>query len=332
MTLLDQVIANLDDDTVRRVYADSLGDDPYGEFIAVQLELAALGHDQANRLELVKRENMLFSAHSDEWLSAFGLPATVQIYARLPYRPQIHHVGPDMVLVERGFPDALRLRGDALEHANTPTIRTLVVTGVSPRVLGFVTPERFPRVDELYLVSGFPTPITEIALREQLRTLKLANIVADADCLVDLTGLRELVIDQAGLTNLAALERGTWRRDVTALTLKVGNLPPIGNALDVMSVVRAGWPALSSLSLDGRVADEALATLAQVRDVRNLETLVLDRCGPVTAAAFANAEMPRLKRFVIAEPDAGVDEAALRARFGTNFLTQLDLHRTARFA
>lgn len=69
---LDDIVANIDDDTPRLVYADWLaeqGKDERAEFIRVQVEQARLPWWDVTRLQLQLREQELLKRHGEEWLA-----------------------------------------------------------------------------------------------------------------------------------------------------------------------------------------------------------------------------------------------------------------------
>jgi uncharacterized protein (TIGR02996 family) len=71
---LDDILAQREDDTVRRIYADWLVDNgqPHrGEFIRVQCDLASLPEDDPRRAALLEREWELLAVYRDEWLQTF---------------------------------------------------------------------------------------------------------------------------------------------------------------------------------------------------------------------------------------------------------------------
>jgi uncharacterized protein (TIGR02996 family) len=73
---LDDIVANIDDDTPRLVYADWLeenGQDERAEFIRVQIERARLPVWDADQVRLSLREQELLMWHGEEWLAE--LPA-----------------------------------------------------------------------------------------------------------------------------------------------------------------------------------------------------------------------------------------------------------------
>jgi uncharacterized protein (TIGR02996 family) len=73
---LDDIVANIDDDTPRLVYADWLlenGQDDRAEFIRVQIERAHLPAWDAAQVRLRLREQELLRLHGEEWLAE--LPA-----------------------------------------------------------------------------------------------------------------------------------------------------------------------------------------------------------------------------------------------------------------
>jgi uncharacterized protein (TIGR02996 family) len=69
--LLAEIVANPADDGPRRVYADALleRDDPYGEFINVQLDLAGEGLSRAERIQRRIRESELLGIHRRTWIA-----------------------------------------------------------------------------------------------------------------------------------------------------------------------------------------------------------------------------------------------------------------------
>ena len=73
---LADIVANIDDDTPRLVYADWLaenGQDERAEFIRVQVERARLPAWDAAQVRLCLREQELLKLHGEEWLAE--LPA-----------------------------------------------------------------------------------------------------------------------------------------------------------------------------------------------------------------------------------------------------------------
>src|SRR4051794_26324308 len=70
-SLLAAVVADPDDDAVRRVYADWLdenGQPERAEFIRVQIEREKLSQRSKKRAPLEAREKELATAHAKEWL------------------------------------------------------------------------------------------------------------------------------------------------------------------------------------------------------------------------------------------------------------------------
>jgi uncharacterized protein (TIGR02996 family) len=69
---LDDIVANIDDDTPRLVFADWLaenGRDDRAEFIRVQVERSRLPAWDANQVRLALREQELLAKHGEEWLA-----------------------------------------------------------------------------------------------------------------------------------------------------------------------------------------------------------------------------------------------------------------------
>ena len=75
---LQRIRAYPDEDTPRLIFADWLDEegDPRGQFIRVQLALAALPVDDPDRARLVVAERDLLAAHRDEWEAPFRGLAT----------------------------------------------------------------------------------------------------------------------------------------------------------------------------------------------------------------------------------------------------------------
>src|SRR5229473_8105329 len=67
---LEAVADDPDNDALRLIFADYLDerDDPRGEFIRVQIELAGMAEDDPRRKELRRRENALLATHENQWL------------------------------------------------------------------------------------------------------------------------------------------------------------------------------------------------------------------------------------------------------------------------
>ena len=69
---LDDIVANIDDDTPRLVYADWLvenGQDDRAEFIRVQIDRARLPAWDAAQVRLRLREQELLTQHGESWLA-----------------------------------------------------------------------------------------------------------------------------------------------------------------------------------------------------------------------------------------------------------------------
>src|SRR5829696_7073157 len=70
---LDDIVANIDDDTPRLVYADWLeenGQEERAEFIRVQVQRARLPEWDPAQVRLRLREQALLEAHGEAWLAA----------------------------------------------------------------------------------------------------------------------------------------------------------------------------------------------------------------------------------------------------------------------
>src|SRR5262245_45314630 len=95
---LKAILASPEDDTLRLVYADWLEehDDPRGEFIRVQSELARLPEHEERRAELAAREQSLLQQYAAEWAKPFAPFAHSWVFRRgfveaVNLRENYHH-------------------------------------------------------------------------------------------------------------------------------------------------------------------------------------------------------------------------------------------------
>src|SRR5579872_2897546 len=67
---IQAIIENPDDESLRLIYADWLDErnDPRGEFIRVQCELAGMSEDDPRRADLETRERHLLARHEEKWV------------------------------------------------------------------------------------------------------------------------------------------------------------------------------------------------------------------------------------------------------------------------
>jgi uncharacterized protein (TIGR02996 family) len=74
--LLQDILANPDDDDLRRIYADWLEEHQQharAELIRVQVRLALLSKSEPARQALERRERELLQEHAPQWLAEIGL-------------------------------------------------------------------------------------------------------------------------------------------------------------------------------------------------------------------------------------------------------------------
>jgi carbon storage regulator CsrA len=113
------IIESPDDEGIRLIFADWLDDhdDPFGEFIRIQCQLARLAEEDAGRQELIEREQALLARHAKAWRE---------------HLPPILRSEP----FERGFVETARLTvAEFLDHAATifaaTPLRRLVIRAPS---------------------------------------------------------------------------------------------------------------------------------------------------------------------------------------------------------
>lgn len=117
-----------DDDVPRLIYADWLDehDDPKGEFIRVQIQLAGMAKDDPARWDLELRQHRLLHRHGWEW-----------IYK--PFDPHPHYFRPNFV---RGFvetvplPASMFFEEPAAVFDAYPCLQTLVLHDIPRAEIG----------------------------------------------------------------------------------------------------------------------------------------------------------------------------------------------------
>lgn len=148
LAFLRAIRANSDDDTVRLVFADWLDeqDDPLGELVRVQIELEPIRYriDNPRAVELHKRKDELFRAHSDEWLGTNELLTNPADF------------GP---VYRRGLPDYACLsldtflkNGEALFAAH-PTLREVALYGLANRCSDLTMSPLLAKLDTLEIAD-----------------------------------------------------------------------------------------------------------------------------------------------------------------------------------
>jgi uncharacterized protein (TIGR02996 family) len=285
--LLQQVLAEPDDDVVRRAYADWLlehGDEAAGrrgEFIHVQCQLAAWDDELADwdewaeaarrRPELRAREQELLAAHGAEW--AAPLAGMVQEYR-----------------FRRGFVEEVTMPGPAfLQHAPqlfrlTP-LRRVRFTALGTWQTLFESPH-------LAGLSGLD--LTGIGLGDHALRALLAS--------PHLTGLTSLTLASCHVSDAgaAALADSPLLARVTALDLSRNRIGPAGLQALLSSPYRA---RLRTLSLEGNHALGA----------GTLETLTASLKGrpdPAVLRAVLLLPNPRVREYTGAPARDLADEAA----------------------
>lgn len=161
--LLDAIIADPDDESLRLVYADWCEErgDPRADFIRVQLELAK--PEPPNRTRLLVRQADLRHAHRRRWNGELyrrliGTPLTAAAGRRQPIRGWTYR---------RGFVEAVRITPAALDAADTlrrlgPIRSVHLVVDQQPVDWGAVLD--YPllgRLRELVIASGTWMPLSD---------------------------------------------------------------------------------------------------------------------------------------------------------------------------
>jgi uncharacterized protein (TIGR02996 family) len=310
---LDDIVAHIDDDTPRLVYADWLtehGQDDRAEFIRVQIQRARLPAWDAAQVRLRLREQELLQRHAEAWLAELpaikgarwegfrrGIVAEVSFASFEALRQSAHAcraVAPVEAVTVR-WPR----RGEA-KKAATPIaeLRELTLTGR-------------PFDDEIDRLAGSP----------QLSTLRALTVLgldaADLTRLAaspHLTGLRALRLTSNGLgtPGVHALTRAATLTALEELDLSGPGYyeqyyddPLIGTA---GTELLAAWPGLArvrSLTLSGSdVRRPGLRALLRSRHAGALKELYLrrSRLDGQAMAEFADAPAaPRLETLDLGE-------------------------------
>lgn len=321
MSLLAEILANPDDDDLRRMYADSLGEDPRGEFIGVQCELASRERHDPDRQALEQRERELLRVHGPRWVEALGLPSTV--IASASTSPVENLRGPVLSFV-RGFPDQLKVAAaglDLMALAETP-LRRLVVTDVANASIPELCKVELPQLVSLRLRDGeLAGPALEhLGSSPTLRGISSLVLHRLRFDIADLArgrypDLEELELDECEHVNTPLLEPAPWLPALRSLVIRRST----NRELAPLLMART-WRDLETLVLDAPLTDAELAALPAALIMRNLHTLEIEsrQFGFAAVQAFAfTRRTTRLTSFTLR--GTTVDTSPLAQTYGARF-------------
>lgn len=332
--LLAAVVARLDDDGPRLVYADWLSErgDPRGEFIALQCELARASPRSTRHAELQAKLRALRPAHGESW------------------EPQ--QLGPDVRWgVRRGFAwtvsapaSRLLALGDSLLDA-APTLEAVTVSRFDVTAAAFLAWPLLPRFADVALhylpgpqgPPGGPGPDRVALLSSLLGDARLQHVrrLSISYSYLDLPSW-QAIAGSPLLPRLDSLSLGLCNaRDdsVAALMAAPSSLAHLSLAngqLGTAGVVAlAGSPharTLRSLDLSwNRLGIKATQALAASELLGQLEVLDLSHCQPGDAgcAALASGKLGALKELRLGA--ARVSDAGIEALLGSKALPALEV-------
>jgi len=254
---LAEIRANLDDDAPRLAYAEVLQrrGDPLGEFIAVQCELAQLGHvqrptafewvgdallddepaDPDRARTLRSRENTLLREHEATWAAG---AKSVSVHRRYVFErgfvsrimadgrkslERVLDVVPTLVELElSNLNGSARIRLDARALVQ---LRALAIHASALRDVCSTRPRALQRLEVADTRTWQPDPLIKWGAVAQLRALDLVMANVGADRVIDLLDaarlLEELQLRQAKLGEAGALALAGCRntRSLRALSL-----------------------------------------------------------------------------------------------------------------
>ncbi len=316
--ILDDIIANPDDDTPRLVMADWLdenGDPERADFIRVQIALGRMPEDDERRWELEDREHILLARHRNAW--ARELPEGITLDLLRPAGPFVrglvdavectaetyirgglgfrHPIRSARLMLTEGVGDpGYDLRPDGLEAAGPLPFERVVESPVAERLTGL----------DLRYQGLTPEQAAMIAASTHFRGLRELNLAAN---LIEAAGLKALA-ESARLPRLESLivydnrvrSEGVECLAASSLserlrTLDIGKTAPddSGGLLAILS--RTRFQRLLSLGL--REAGLGAADIVRLCDstwLAGLESLDLS-LNPVTEdGVIALADCPRL--------------------------------------
>jgi uncharacterized protein (TIGR02996 family) len=333
--LLAAILEDPDDDAPRLVYADWLQtrNDPRGELVQLQCQLAAIDADDDRRRAIKIAENKLLAAHGDAWLAPIreAIPVTDVL--------QGHKFE-----FSRGFVEHAQLTLDCAPHfpalwESAPLLRHL---RLSPKPI-FDFPAKQPTLDG----------VLDAPELRRLRTLELhlggagnaaARVVAQSRTLANLTSLElhlsiwgegagifapgtsDLELDDDGV---AALARSPVLANLEALNLESNRITSTG----LGEIAHGAWK-LRRLELGNNVlAPETIARSLEGPALANLEVLGLANTtfdAKSIAALVSSPALAKLRELDLEKCHLGVDGIeALCEALALPSLRSLRLERNA---
>lgn len=304
--LFGAMIAALNDDAPRLVYADSLTeqDDPRGEFIVLQCKLAAgrLGPKEAKAARA--REAELLDAHREEWLG----PLEKWLRQRDSY--SLSHL-----VLRRGFVASCRLAASEPDDLATLFSKAPLLEGLELRA-GKVNP--VPQLRQLTwldvdgmaadsLENGFHDPT--VSGRLEKLSVTFTNFRESPALAFDgCTSLRTFSIETRRAKSVVipnTVESLTWRGPtepiipaIPTMPLTTLRLPGADVDAALLEALKPLAPTLETLALDGADFDSP-KVLQQLLAMKwpALRSLDLSNVGlgPTGAAAVAKLDAPKLE-------------------------------------
>jgi uncharacterized protein (TIGR02996 family) len=261
---LEAIAANPDDDGLRLVYADWLEerDDPRGEFIRVQIELARMAEDDPRWLGLKKREQELLEKYQSTWLGVIDEHGVAGNFGR---GFLVSAIVPAQTLIE--FEQ---------EVARLGPLGTLAISGLDADLV-----PQLAASSALSRATGLDLCEERLAA-EELKTLLQSPHLA---------GLKELLLCGSGLgPDGAEAVAATAPKGLRILNLACNELGATG--VEILAG-NTRLDALSELILnDNRLTVAATEFLAGARQLENLSSLSLatNQIRPTGMRFLAGAE------------------------------------------
>lgn len=329
---VDAILADLDDDGPRLVYADWLTEqgDPRGEFIHVQCRLDSLPMDDPAYVELESRERVLLKQNRAKWIKPLPKIKQASWGTYSAFRPGRQHFRRGLVEYftfskPKAFVDNQALfeqwpiRHVTFLELSRKVAEIVPQSDAAAKLRGFWPPqrlleafpefeinaERFPNLEELALVENSIGSDALHAILEgfeggRLRALDLHfNDISDAgvDHLLAWSGLSELRSLNLGLNSTPAIADGILRlvRSKRIANLHVLDLwsNDLGTEHAVAIADSKSTSRLVELSFNrNEIGDEGLAVLAGSKSLKSLRSLNLGHCGITDRGMVALAESP----------------------------------------